>query len=304
MTKKRRRKKDESKRGDDTLKRQKVRRAYRDERDKVLANKGELTKPGTEGLSKRMAYQAALQDQVSKPREGGLDAEVFRTTVGLHQEKATKVETKIGALTPALINSGLLEAQSRSGNGKDIDYAALGAQFASFLALARTPSLVYGPAGTAIEPRKARKRISNLRNTKALQNKNAAKPKSLGAEEETDLATREDTAHIHGILGAIKTTGRIPLYLVVINPHSFGQTVENLFYTSFLIKRGLISMTVDPDTSVPWVQATDIQSSSSAKDDLEANSRMQAILAIDHARWTDLIDAFGITEPLLPEIQA
>lgn len=37
------------------------------------------------------------------------------------------------------------------------------------------------------------------------------------------------------------------LFDYVINPHSFGQTVENLFYVSFLIKEGYAGISSDPD---------------------------------------------------------
>lgn len=36
----------------------------------------------------------------------------------------------------------------------------------------------------------------------------------------------------------VTETGAPSLFEYVINPHSFGQTVENLFYVSFLIKEG------------------------------------------------------------------
>ena len=41
--------------------------------------------------------------------------------------------------------------------------------------------------------------------------------------------------------------GSIPLFEFVINPKSFGQTVENLFYISFLIKEGGAGISSDSD---------------------------------------------------------
>ena len=43
----------------------------------------------------------------------------------------------------------------------------------------------------------------------------------------------------------ITETGNPSLFEYVINPHSFGQTVENLFYVSFLIKEGNAGITKD-----------------------------------------------------------
>ena len=43
----------------------------------------------------------------------------------------------------------------------------------------------------------------------------------------------------------ISDTGGVSLFEYVVNPRSFGQTVENLFYVSFLIKEGSFAIKQD-----------------------------------------------------------
>lgn len=45
----------------------------------------------------------------------------------------------------------------------------------------------------------------------------------------------------------IAPTGGPSLFDFAINPHSFGQTVENIFYISFLIKEGNVGLQMDDD---------------------------------------------------------
>jgi non-structural maintenance of chromosomes element 4 len=41
--------------------------------------------------------------------------------------------------------------------------------------------------------------------------------------------------------------GGVDLFKFVVNPYSFGQTVENMFYVSFLIRDGKAGITIDDD---------------------------------------------------------
>lgn len=58
---------------------------------------------------------------------------------------------------------------------------------------------------------------------------------------EEDEKTR--LMHEHGL----RSTGGIDLMRFVVNPKSFGQTIENLFYVSFLIRDGRVEIDFDED---------------------------------------------------------
>lgn len=55
------------------------------------------------------------------------------------------------------------------------------------------------------------------------------------------------------LVKVIAGTGRVNFFKFIINPKSFSQTVENLFYLSFLIKDGKVSFLVDDVTSEPFL---------------------------------------------------
>ena len=45
----------------------------------------------------------------------------------------------------------------------------------------------------------------------------------------------------------LATNYEVPLFEFAVNPKSFGQTVENLFYVSFLVKDGFVKISFDDD---------------------------------------------------------
>lgn len=64
--------------------------------------------------------------------------------------------------------------------------------------------------------------------------------------ERTDGMPTEDEKALMASHGIASDCG-IPLFQFIINPRSFGQTVENLFYVSFLIKEGSVGISSDGD---------------------------------------------------------
>ncbi|KAI0453386.1 hypothetical protein F5B21DRAFT_515476 [Xylaria acuta] len=93
----------------------------------------------------------------------------------------------------------------------------------------------------------------------------------------------------------LRDTGGIDLLKFVVNPKSFGQTVENMFYVSFLVRDGAIQIEFDAN-GLPSLQPTASQDPSATKRDAQ---RHQAVLSIDMQMWRDIIEAFNITEPII-----
>ncbi|KAI9850099.1 MAG: nuclear protein [Thelocarpon superellum] len=119
---------------------------------------------------------------------------------------------------------------------------------------------------------------------------------AVTAEADDDISEAEAKALMkrHGI----SDNGGVGLFQFVINPHSFGQTVENLFYVSFLIRDGSVGIGSDSDR-LPTLHASQPRKAAEIK---EQNVRKhQAIFSLDHQTWRDLVQAFEIARPMIPD---
>ncbi|KAK4686799.1 non-structural maintenance of chromosomes element 4, partial [Tremellales sp. Uapishka_1] len=87
----------------------------------------------------------------------------------------------------------------------------------------------------------------------------------------------------------------IPFYKLVINPDSFGQTIENMFYTSFLVHEGKVRMTVDEDGEMTI--RTEDPHDPDADGDIPKN---QTVLEMDMETWELAKEVYGITKPAIP----
>ncbi|KAF4463758.1 nuclear Qri2 Nse4 [Fusarium albosuccineum] len=110
-----------------------------------------------------------------------------------------------------------------------------------------------------------------------------------------DMEDEEQTKimHQHGL----RSTGGIDLMRFVVNPKSFGQTIENMFYVSFLIRDGRVMVEFDDD-DLPALAPVDRE----AEEEEPARhgaAKHQAILSMDMETWRDIIETFGLREPMI-----
>ncbi|KAE8352794.1 putative nuclear protein Qri2/Nse4 [Aspergillus coremiiformis] len=91
--------------------------------------------------------------------------------------------------------------------------------------------------------------------------------------------------------------GGIPLFHFCINPRSFGQSVENLFYVSFLVRDGSVGLQVD-SRQLPTLHAAKPYAPSEAQ--RKGIQKHQAIFSLDFETWRDLIEVYDIKESIIP----
>ncbi|KAL3418881.1 Non-structural maintenance of chromosome element 4 [Phlyctema vagabunda] len=89
----------------------------------------------------------------------------------------------------------------------------------------------------------------------------------------------------------------ISFFKFVINPQSFGQTVENMFYVSFLIRDGKIGIKID-NNGLPFLEIINAEEKNERSD--TGAQKHQAILTIDMDSWETLIELFDIKESMIP----
>ena len=81
----------------------------------------------------------------------------------------------------------------------------------------------------------------------------------------------------------------------VIDPESFGATVENMFHVSFLVKQRSVQLSVCPDIELPVLQPV---SASRAGDDGDGDGdsagKEQAIISLSYDDWEQLVEALDI----------
>ncbi|CAO2651460.1 Nn.00g040300.m01.CDS01 [Neocucurbitaria sp. VM-36] len=116
-------------------------------------------------------------------------------------------------------------------------------------------------------------------------------------EDELDDEDHAAALRRHRVTQAPTEEAAVSLLDFAINPNDFGQTVENLFYISFLVREGNAKIIKD-DRGLPLLIPEEPHGVS---DQREKNvQKHQAVFSIDYPTWQMFIDAFDIKEPLIP----
>ncbi|CAI9106651.1 OLC1v1005854C1 [Oldenlandia corymbosa var. corymbosa] len=192
-----------------------------------------------------------LHEQVVKPREQVSDAEVL---LGLTNTLFNAAKSHgLGSITPSDFVTSLIKQFGVGNVGESenitntLRWKDIGIAATPIFKKARGCLTMIGPMENLFL--KQRKVYGRRRQEAKL----CIIPKEVSsAVEEVDLNTEKNIAVMFGILRKHKT---LKLEHLILNRHSFAQTIENLFALSFLVKDGRVAVKVDDVTGSQIVSA-------------------------------------------------
>ncbi|SCZ91248.1 BZ3500_MvSof-1268-A1-R1_Chr1-2g01285 [Microbotryum saponariae] len=197
-----------------------------------------VTAPSEAVLDSRV-LMAASDAGALKARQLKLDADAFDTDQFL-LKLAHFMGGSVVALNQKNKGKGRSQTQDEDraateGAGRPLRWGRVGRVLASESRRAVVMDLMLGPLALEVKEKKAR----TQRARQKVDESQRVRPEELRAEdvEKDKQATDRMISEIARILDAYGGEG-IPYLSFVLNPHSFAQSVENIFYFSFLVRDG------------------------------------------------------------------
>ncbi|XXQ32854.1 Non-structural maintenance of chromosomes element 4 [Plasmodiophora brassicae] len=257
-------------------------------------------------LEELHAQHDAIHERVLHPSEANIEAKELSLMASLTAESTRLMAEKFSLVSVddfiARIASEFSmdmaddDDEDVRERGASIDWVRLGKDGSNCLVSVRTCDFMPGlltmdTAGAEpAEKTRARKRRREAPDTDAVHVDRVEAPATTLVQTQTDARV----ATLHKILKSAPTG--YPFFRLIVNPVSFGQTVENLFDLSFLVGSGHAQIQVDDDGELRVTYQT-------PPDNEELKSGhvpTQSIVQMDMRLWEEVKRVYDIKESLIP----
>ncbi|KAJ3297252.1 nuclear protein [Borealophlyctis nickersoniae] len=209
---------------------------------------------------------------------------------------AFDVDEFVGKLVVRMRRGGVMgddEEDRGAGGAADFDWFALRREAARWMLKVPTIDFMLGPLATPPKVRAKRENVAKLQKDKS----DLRRPQQL---THTDIAKEsETTTLVTQILERLPDYGTsIPFFQFVLNPISFSQTVENIFYLSFMVRDGRVELyESEGEGELMLARAHAPQAEAYVDGKVK---RVQCIVDLDMQTWRELVDAYKIKESYIP----
>lgn len=163
----------------------------------------------------------------------------------------------------------------------DLDWTKLSLQVQKHSNVITAPGFMFGPIAVQLKAKVAKAvRQKLVKDISKLQKPTELKESDIHKDE------NETSANVEMVFNCLAAAKKMLFYEFFINPASFSQSVENLFYLSFLIRDARVGIEEDEETSEFMVEP---QNPPTAEEMQENDfARLQNVFHFDMAMWKAL----------------
>ncbi|KIJ68014.1 hypothetical protein HYDPIDRAFT_83657 [Hydnomerulius pinastri MD-312] len=258
-----------------------------------------------EDLVGQVAQADELFTKVKNPTEATLDSSVLRNVSSISAQKARAMKLGSAAfdlddfVSKLVTYMGGRQRFEDHEDGSEMEVeedAALDWDKIGRKALAksrRVPVTGFMLGPLSIEQKK---RAPIKRQKQEKSQEEVRRPQEI-KEEDIKRSDNETTQNVLKIKNILETTGPINLFRFVVNPNDFAQSVENIFYVSFLIRDHECAFEISEDGE-PIIMLCE----QPTMEDREAGViNRQIVMEFDIATWKRAIEVWNITKSTIPQ---
>lgn len=253
----------------------------------------------TKMLIEKLSIGNELYRKVNRTQEATLDSQFLLMSAELGAKQADSIKLMgetfdadewIDKLITVMGGRRDIEDEA-SDKGNELDWEIMGLRSEPYIDMVPKIDNLIGPISAEQKEKKAITRHSRDSKNSA----NLKKPQELRKEDIVEQEN-ETTKNVIQICNLLEQKGRVNFFEFVINPKSFGQTVENIFYLSFLIRDGKVLL--DEEDGELMLERTDPPNE---EDYSHGITKKQLIMELDVETWKEIIQTYNIKKSMIPQ---
>lgn len=248
-----------------------------------------------------------LYSKVTKVEEAVYDAKLVKNLSAICRRNLEMLSTNAVTFKPTDFAKKLIQKLASNNDNTDAMSQAklltLGQEAKKIFS--KSPCLVYLNGSLAQERMEAKSQSVRAAPRKRTKDSDLIETQSIVVQQ-TDNAGNKTEQRVIQILRELvrtfKENNKQPLnyFRFVLDPNSFGQSVENIFHVSFLIKEDKAAIFCED--GVPYIKPLKPKKEGQGhgNEDIDKN---QVIVGMCMYEWKRLVDALKLTSALLPQSQ-
>lgn len=291
--------------------RRELRKRYRQLLLDTEDRKQELVLGTSTALVDRINEANNLYNQITLTTEATLDSRLLAVTseLGAQHIKNTRLENSsvdmseyIGRIRHFMGANHHVVAEDANNNddeADELDWKSLASVASYSMRTAPSFRFLLGPLSIEVKQRKVGTQRVRAHNIVVERDEEEREPEELQVDD-IQKEENETTRNIKAVHSILSMVGPLPFWKFVINPDSFSQSVENVFYCAFLTKEGRVVVSEAEDKSLRYPDVTITACEALADEERALMPKYQYMVTLDIPSWKMLIQKYNITESSIP----